>query len=103
MNTVSGSRYANRMSRTIQIRNVPDRIYRVLARRAKQEGISVAEYVRRIVLEDAKQPTMKEVLARLKKRQPVKLTVSAAEIIAKYGKSVNSILPACLTKITLLR
>jgi hypothetical protein len=53
------------MLKTVQIRNVPDRIYCTMVRRAKQKGISLSEYLRQIAMELAARPTMDEMRERL--------------------------------------
>ena len=50
--------------RNVQIRNVPDRVHRVLVRRAKQEGRSLQEYLLKLLADSADQPTVEEVLRR---------------------------------------
>ena len=75
------------MSKTIQVRNVPDEVHREATARAAREGISLCDYVLRILdrsleappIEDA--PPAEEVLARLRSREPVELPQSSAEII----------------------
>ena len=54
--------------RNVQIRNVPDRVHRVLVRRAKQEGRSLQEYLLSLVTEHAGRPTMQEWIARVESR-----------------------------------
>ena len=50
-----------RMSKMIQIRNVPDEVHRTLKVRAAAEGVSLSDYIKRDLEELAKQATIEEV------------------------------------------
>jgi len=69
------------MSRMIQIRNVPDEVHRKLKIRAAREGVTLSELLAREARRLAEQPSLEEMLERLKARRPVKLRTSAAAII----------------------
>jgi plasmid stability protein len=64
----------------LQIRNVPDDLHRALKQRAAREGVTMSELVLRELPRIAGKPTMEEVLARIKTREPVR-GLSGAEII----------------------
>lgn len=49
---------------SVQIKNVPDDVHRVLRRRAVEAGQSLQEYLLARLTEDAAQPTLDEVLRR---------------------------------------
>ena len=53
------------MSKTIQIRDVPDEVYQRLAQRAAETGISVPELLRREVEKLASRPSTREWLNRV--------------------------------------
>jgi antitoxin FitA len=53
---------------TVQIKNVPSDVHRVLRSRAGQAGQSLQEYLLARLVEDAEQPTLKETLARVEER-----------------------------------
>jgi len=76
-----------RMSKMIQIRNVPDEIHRTLKVRAAEAGMSLSEYLLREVRRVAEKPTLEEVVARIKQDPPVRLWKSAAEIIREERDS----------------
>jgi hypothetical protein len=65
----------------LQIRNVPDHLHRALKERAAREGITLSELLLRELPRIAGKPTMEEVLARIKTREPVRGLQSGAEII----------------------
>lgn len=69
------------MSKMIQVRNVPDSLHRTLKARAAMEGISLSDYLLKEMRRMAERPTMEELRQRVAKLEPVKLTVSAADII----------------------
>jgi antitoxin FitA len=49
---------------SVQIKNVPDDVHRVLRRRAATEGQSLQEYLLARLTRDAREETLDEVLAR---------------------------------------
>ncbi len=53
---------------SVQIKNVPPEIHRVLRRRAGQAGQSLQEYLLARLVEEAEQPTLEESLARIDDR-----------------------------------
>jgi plasmid stability protein len=66
--------------KTLQIRNVPDDLHRSLKERAAREGTSMSELVLRELPRLAHKPSPEQVLARIRKREPVG-GLSAAELI----------------------
>lgn len=50
--------------KAIQIRNVPDRLHRVLKKRAADAGLSLSGYVMELVRQIAEKPTVEEMLKR---------------------------------------
>jgi plasmid stability protein len=56
------------MSRSIQIRNVPDGIHRALRARAAAAGLSLSEYLLAEVTRVAERPPVAEVLVRASQR-----------------------------------
>jgi antitoxin FitA len=69
------------MSKMIQLRNVPDSLHRTLKARAAMAGMSLSDYLLKEIREVADRPTLEELRQRVAKREPVKLPVSAADII----------------------
>jgi plasmid stability protein len=60
-----------RMSKMVQIRNVPDALHRRLKARAALEGKSLSDYLLAEIAEGAERPTVSELRARLAGRSPV--------------------------------
>jgi antitoxin FitA len=56
-------RYADRVP-SVQIKNVPSDVHRVLRRRAAESGQSLQEYLLARLIEEAGRPTLDEVLRR---------------------------------------
>lgn len=69
------------MSKMIQVRNVPDRLHRALTRRAKKRGQTLTDYIQEILEREVARPSPDEVFDRIESRTPVKLGISAAELI----------------------
>lgn len=60
--------YTPAMSRTIQIRNVPEDIHRTLRSRAAAAGVSLSEYLLGEIVRVADRPPVADVLARAASR-----------------------------------
>lgn len=73
--------HVQRMSKMIQIRNVPDDLHRRLKSRAAAAGMSLSDYLLNEIRHVAEQPTWEEFRARLARRPPLQSSVSPAEII----------------------
>jgi antitoxin FitA len=69
-----------RMSKMIQVRNVPDEVHRTLKIRAASEGLSLSDYIKRDLEELAKQATLEEVFADA--RAQGESGISAEEIVS---------------------
>ena len=59
------------MGKTVQIRDIPDKVHRVLKARAAQAGMSLSEYLLRELRRSAERPTADEILERLRTLPPV--------------------------------
>lgn len=69
------------MSKMIQVRNVPDKLHREIAKRAKARHQSLTRYVQDILEREVATPSREEVFARIRSHPPVNLGKPAAEII----------------------
>ena len=69
------------MSKIISIRNVPDKVHRILKKRAKTARMSMTAYVLKELEKMVERPTLEELQERLRSREPVTLPISSAEII----------------------
>jgi hypothetical protein len=64
---------------SVQIKNVPVHVHRVLRRRAGQAGQSLQEYLLSRLVEDAGRPTLDEVLRRVGDRSGGSVPLAEAE------------------------
>lgn len=64
------------MAKTIQVRDVPDDVYRTLRIRAAEAGLSLSDYIRRDLERSAARPTVDELAARVAARGPSALRTS---------------------------
>jgi antitoxin FitA len=72
-----------RMSRMIQIRNVPDDVHKALKIRATKEGMSLSDYLLREVTKVAGTLTVQEVVERAARRGPVELDEDPVDTIRR--------------------
>ena len=69
------------MSKMIQVRNVPDKLHRELARRAKARGQTLTDYIQELLEREVARPPADEVFDRVEARAKVKLTRRAATLV----------------------
>jgi plasmid stability protein len=69
------------MSKTIQLRNVPDALYRKLKVRAAIAGLSLSDYLLAEIKEIAERPTLAEFRERLHQREPVTVQLDIARMV----------------------
>ena len=65
----------------IEIRNVPEELYRRLEARAAEAGMSLSDFLLKEIHEMAEQPTLAEMRARLARLPPVDLSESPADAV----------------------
>jgi antitoxin FitA len=66
---------------TLQIRNVPAEVSRILKARAAAEGRSLSDYALGVLVREAVRPTRAEILARIGSREPITTAESSVELI----------------------
>jgi plasmid stability protein len=76
-----------RMPKMIQIRDVPDDLHRTLKTRAAQEGMSLSDYLKRLLRETAARPTMREWLERTAQNKPIVTKQTSAQLIREMRDS----------------
>jgi len=79
--------HAYRMSKMVQIRNVPDPLHRKLKVRAASAGQTLSDYLLAELDRLAARPTREEMLTRIHGRKPVTLKTSAAAVIREERDS----------------
>ena len=83
----SACSHASRMSRMVQIRNVPDALHRKLKVRAAASGQTLSDYLLAELERLAARPTREEMLSRLHSRKRVTLKTPAAVVIREERDS----------------
>jgi antitoxin FitA len=63
---------------SVQIKNVPSDVHRVLKRRAAEAGMSLQEYLLAMLTEEARQPTLNEFLDRVGQRTGGRMSLKEA-------------------------
>jgi plasmid stability protein len=71
------------MPKIIQIRNVPDELYRKLKSRAARQDIPLSDYMLREISSVAERPTIRELAERLATRTSSKIQDSSAETLRR--------------------
>lgn len=75
------------MSKMIQIRNVPDPIHRTIKARAAKAGMSLSDFLLKEVTQTASLPTTEELMERIRSREPVRASESAAKAVRAERES----------------
>lgn len=75
------------MSKMIQIRHVPDALHKKLKARAAMEGVSLSDYLLRLLRRSAAEPTRDELRTRLLRNPPLELSFSTAEAVRQERDS----------------
>jgi hypothetical protein len=65
----------------IQVKNVPPELHGELRRRADQEGLTIRDYVLKLIERDQRLPSKADWLDRVAELEPVAVSQSAAEVI----------------------
>jgi len=65
----------------IQLRNVSPELHRTLKSRAALAGMSLSDYLIEIIAREAEKPTLEEFRVRLRSRDAIQVSESAADII----------------------
>jgi len=57
----------------VQVKNVPKELHEAVRRRAAEEGLTVSDYVLRVLQRDVSSPSQRQWLARIAEREPVQV------------------------------
>ena len=69
------------MAKMLQVRNVPDRVHRILKARAAREGMSLSDFIKKELVRSVERPTMREWLESTRQAKPIPTKRSAAQIV----------------------
>lgn len=75
------------MSTHLQIRNLSKTTHRQLKVRAAQEGVSMSDYVKRLIKRELEKPSWDDIEARIRALAPVALPETTAEMIRRERDS----------------
>jgi len=75
--------YALRMSRMIQVRNVPDMLHRTLKAQAAMAGMSLSDFLLAEIRRLAERPSPAELRERVRRRSVVAIPESAASAVRR--------------------
>jgi len=65
----------------IQVKNVPPGMHSELRRRADQEGMTIRDYVLKLIERDQRVPSKRDWLERVAELEPVAVSQSAADMV----------------------
>lgn len=71
------------MNKHVQIRELPEAVHRALKMRAAEEGLSMSDYLKRLIERDLKRPRWDEIRARMDKMTAIELPETTAEMIRR--------------------
>lgn len=69
------------MNKHVQIRNLPAETHRKLKNRATEKGMTITDYVKRLIDHDLARPDWAEVAERVRAMPPLELPETSAEMI----------------------
>jgi antitoxin FitA len=69
------------MNKMIQVRNLNPELHKKVKIRATEEGLTITDWVENLIEREVARPSMKDIYARLRAREPMNLSPSAAEMI----------------------
>lgn len=69
------------MNKHVQIREIPEATHRKLKMRAAAEGLSMSDYLKRLIERELKRPAWDEIEARMERMKPVTLPETTAEMV----------------------
>ena len=75
------------MNKHVQIREMPEETHRKLKARAAAEGLSMSDYVKRLIERDLQRPNWEALKARMAAMGPVELPEPVADMIRRERDS----------------
>jgi antitoxin FitA len=69
------------MNKMIQVRNLAPDLHKKVKIRAAEEGQSITDWVENLIIREVERPSMKDIFAMLKSRQPMHLNPAATEMV----------------------
>lgn len=75
------------MPKMLQVRNVPDRVHRILRERAIRRGKTLSSYVLAELAQLASEPTLDEWLDEVHRQPPVRLRSKVSDLVRRERES----------------
>ncbi len=75
------------MNKHVQIRELPEETHRKLKIRAAQEGLSMSDYLKRLIGRDLDRPSWDDMVRRINALEPITLTESTTELVRRERDS----------------
>ncbi len=75
------------MNKHVQIRSLPEATHRKLKMKAAEQGLSISDFLRRLIEEELKKPSWDEIRERMRKLPPVELAETSAAMIRRERDS----------------
>lgn len=69
------------MSKMIQIRHIEDKTHSALMKKAKAEGMSLSDFLKREIRKIASKPSLEELTDRILNREKITTPISAAKLV----------------------
>ena len=69
------------MNKHVQVRNLPEAEHRKLKERAAAQGLTITEYVKRLIERDLKRPSLKDMAERLRRLPAIPLDPPPEDLI----------------------
>ena len=75
------------MNKHVQIRSLPESTHRKLKMKAAERGLSISDFLRRLIDEELEKPSWDEIRERVRKLPPIELAETSASIIRRERDS----------------
>jgi antitoxin FitA len=71
------------MNKHVQIREIPAKMHRTLKARAAEEGVSMSDFLKRLIERELKRPSWAEMTKRMASLKPVTLSQTTVDMIRR--------------------
>ena len=75
------------MNKHVQILSLPESTHRKLKMKAAERGLSISDFLRRLIDEELEKPSWDEIRERVRKLPPIELAETSASIIRRERDS----------------
>ncbi|MFZ5619261.1 MAG: FitA-like ribbon-helix-helix domain-containing protein [Pseudomonadota bacterium] len=75
------------MNKHVQIRSIPEATHRKLKVRASREGLSMSDYLKRLIDTDLERPSWDDMVRRMRALEPISLPETTAKMVRRERDS----------------